>query len=208
MDFSENYICLLQDDAQGFHWKNIQVTLHPFVVYYKHKAGDCIKSMSMCCISDSLKHYINTFYVFQKTALAYVLEQIPHISHVIYFGDGRSAQYINLNFVNLRHHKEDHVLTAKWNFFATSHGKNACDGVGGTIKCLATKASLQRSYDNHLLSPKDLFTFTKVHISGIYTLYVTTEEVTKFTDILEKRYENGSTIPGTRINHFFFSTTE
>ena len=28
------------------------------------------------------------------------------------------------------------ALNAKWNFFATSHGKNAYDGVGGTVKRL------------------------------------------------------------------------
>ena len=89
VDFAENYTCLLQDAVQGFHWQNIQVTLHPFVVYYK--AGDCIKSMSLCCINDCLKHDTNTFYVFQKTALAYVLEQLPHIQHIIYFSDGSAA---------------------------------------------------------------------------------------------------------------------
>ena len=30
------------------------------------------------------------------------------------------------------------------NFFATSHGKSACDGIGETVKRLLTKASLQR----------------------------------------------------------------
>ena len=120
-------------------------------------------------ISDCLKHDTNTFYVFQKTALAYVLEQLPHIQHIIYFSDSSAAQY--KNFVNLCHHKEDHVLTAEWNFFATSHGKNACDGVDGTIKRLATRTSLQRPYDNYTLSPKDLFTLAKVHVQGIYTFY-------------------------------------
>ena len=33
-------------------------------------------------------------------------------------------------------------------FFATSHGKNACDGVGGTIKRLAAHASLQCRSDS------------------------------------------------------------
>ena len=36
-------------------------------------------------------------------------------------------------------------ITAERNFFATSHGKNLCDGVGGTVKHLAARASLQRS---------------------------------------------------------------
>ena len=32
-------------------------------------------------------------------------------------------------------------------FLATSHGKGPCDGIGGTVKRLATKASLQRTLD-------------------------------------------------------------
>ena len=37
------------------------------------------------------------------------------------------------------HHEEDFGLAAKWHFLATSHGKNACDGVRGTIKRKAPK---------------------------------------------------------------------
>ena len=39
---------------------------------------------------------------------------------------------------------------AEWHYVATSHGKGLCNGVGGTVKHLATHASLQRSYDNQL----------------------------------------------------------
>ena len=31
---------------------------------------------------------------------------------------------------------------AVWNYFATSHGKSACDGIGGTAKQLTSNASL------------------------------------------------------------------
>ena len=33
-------------------------------------------------------------------------------------------------------------------FFATSQGKQPCDGIGGTVKQLAAKASLQRILQN------------------------------------------------------------
>ncbi len=45
-------------------------------------------------------------------------------------------------------HKIDFGIDAEWHFFATSHGKSTCDGLGGTVKRFATKASLQRQlYD-------------------------------------------------------------
>ena len=41
--------------------------------------------------------------------------------------------------------------------FSTSHGKGACDGVGGTVggivNCLAARASLQRPYVDQILTP-------------------------------------------------------
>ena len=38
--------------------------------------------------------------------------------------------------------------TSGWRafYFATSHGKCACDGIGGTVKRLSTKVSLQRNH--------------------------------------------------------------
>ena len=67
---------------------------------------------------------------------------------IFYFSDGAAAQYKNRkNFANLAYHEEDYGVPAEWHFFATSHGKGPCDGIGGTVKRLATKASLQRTLD-------------------------------------------------------------
>ena len=66
---------------------------------------------------------------------------------VFYFSDGCAGQYKNCkNFMNLCHHSVDFGFEAEWHFFATSHGKGPCDGVGGLLKRMATKASLQRLY--------------------------------------------------------------
>jgi hypothetical protein len=40
-------------------------------------------------------------------------------------------------------HNEDMAVPAEWHFFVTTYGKSAFDGVGGTLKRLAAKASLQ-----------------------------------------------------------------
>ncbi len=50
--------------------------------------------------------------------------------------------------MNLCSHEEDFGVAAEWHFSATAHGKGVCDGLGGTVKRLAARASLQRSdYD-------------------------------------------------------------
>ena len=54
---------------------------------------------------------------------------------MIYFSDGCAGQYKNYkNFVNLCHHLSDVGIEAFWNFFATSHGKYSCDGIGRITK--------------------------------------------------------------------------
>ena len=44
---------------------------------------------------------------------------------------------------NLVYHREDFQLEAEWHFFATPHGKNACHGIGGTVKRETGNASLK-----------------------------------------------------------------
>ena len=57
---------------------------------------------------------------------------------IYYFSDG--AQYKNRKNCL---HNHDFGIKAEWYFSATSRGKGACDGLGGMVKRLAAKASLQ-----------------------------------------------------------------
>jgi hypothetical protein len=85
-----------------------------------------------------MQHDVITVYTFLKKVLNYLKEQIPESRHVKYFSDGAASQYKNYkNLSNLCKQEQDFDLTADWNFFATSHGKSACDGIGGTVICLA-----------------------------------------------------------------------
>jgi hypothetical protein len=52
---------------------------------------------------------------------------------------------IEKNVINLCYHKDYFGTDVKWHFFATSLGKGACDGIGGTIKRLPRNASLQNA---------------------------------------------------------------
>ena len=45
-----------------------------------------------------------------------------------------AAQYKNFdNILNLCFHLADFAITARWSFFATSHGKSPSDGIGGQL---------------------------------------------------------------------------
>ena len=78
-------------------------------------------------------------------------------------------------------------------FFSTSHGKNACDSVGGTVKRLA---SLQRAKEKQILIPKQLYEFASEEIPGITSFYVSSDDIQRNRSFLENWFSLGKTIPG------------
>jgi len=91
-------------------------------------------------------------------------------------------------------------------FFATSHGKSACHGIGGTIKRATAKASLQRTFRLQILSCQQMYTFCCEHLGkSIKFLYITCEEISEKQIFLEKRYDKTITVVGTHGFHRFVS---
>lgn len=151
-DFSENYAFVLQDAARGFHWNNNQSATHPFVVYFTE--GDSLVHCSFVVISDGMQHDTIAVYLFQKLTdfLKTTFGHPP--TKTSYFSDGAASQHKNRkNFLNLCFHKSDFRVPAEWHFSATFHGKGAWDGLGGTVKRLAARASLQRPYEDQIMTP-------------------------------------------------------
>ena len=175
-DFSENYAFVLQDAVQGFHWNNSQATIHPFVIYYQQSGKE--HHISYVIISDCMHHDTVAVYLFQKNLITFLKQVLPTApKKIIYFSDGAASQYKNRkNFVNLCNHETDFGVKAEWHFSATSHGKGACDGVGGTVKRLASRASLQRPYDQQMTTPHQLFEWASNNIQGIVFQYCSCAE--------------------------------
>ena len=76
---------------------------------------------------------IQIFYKIQTILVDYVKENLSLMA------------VLNNSFINLCHHQQDFNMAAEWIFFATSHGKSPCNGVGGFVKHVA-KRSLQDPY--------------------------------------------------------------
>ena len=110
-------------------------------------------------ISDCLQHDTVAVYLLQKKLIIFLKEALPfQLKKIINFSDGAASQYKNRkNYSNLCHHELDLGIKAEWHFSATSHGKGACDGLGGTVKHLAARASLQRSYQEQIMTPLQLY---------------------------------------------------
>ena len=83
-------------------------------------------------------------------------------------------------------------------FFATYHGKNSCDGIGGTIKRLAANASLHRPIKKQILTPKQLFLCADSEIKEL--------TLKKNRVMLEHRFSKWKTIPSTCSFHCVFAS--
>jgi hypothetical protein len=99
------------------------------------------------------------------------------LKKIVYFSDGSTAQYKNRrNLLKITCHNENFGVAADWHFFATSHGKSACDGVGGTLKRLAAKASLQQPYNDQIMTSHQLYEWAQSSIHNLNFDFVTENE--------------------------------
>ena len=123
---------------------------------------------------------------------------------IFYFSDGCAEQYKNRkNFINLCHHQQDFNMDTEWIFFATSHGKSPCDGVGGFVKCYVKKRSLQRLLHDQILSYQTMLDLCVREIPSITFFGVSQEEMVNVRADLEDCFAKSKTVPGTRSSHHF-----
>lgn len=204
LDFSENFSFLVQDAVQGFHWNNSQATIHPFVFYFKDE-NDVLQNGNFVIISDCLKHDSTAVNLFIKHYLMFLKKHYPALWKVIYFSDGCGGQYKNkFNFLNISYHQSDFDLETEWHFFATSHGKSASDGIGGTLKRLVTKASLQRPLKDQIVTPKQMYEWAKSNITGMNFHYVSQQEYDEHNKLMAPRFDTAKVLNGTRKQHAIY----
>ena len=201
-DFAENYQYLIQDEIQSYHWSKEYCTLHPVVVYYRNNDG-VLNHLSLCFISDDNTHDTAFVYQVQKMMIDHIRTVLPHVTKILYFSDGCGGQYKNYkNFINLCLHKEDFGISAEWVFFATSHGKSPCDGIGGSVKRHAAKRSLQRPLNDQILDYKAMLEVCK-EMSAITFFDISQDDMVKTRKLQEARSARGDTVVGTRSSHHF-----
>ncbi|KAL5508956.1 hypothetical protein EMCRGX_G004228, partial [Ephydatia muelleri] len=201
-DFSENYSFVVQDEVQSFHWNNLQATVHPFLCYYREINGK-LNNICFTVISENKDHDSIAVHLFQKKVIEFLTGHFgAKPKRIVYMSDGCAGQYKNCyNFTNLCYHEEDFGVAAEWHFFATSHGKSAADGIGGTVKRTAAKASLQRPKEDQILTPAQLYQFVSSEIKGMHFSFATLNEHEEEARLLSERYKHSRTVPGTRSQH-------
>ena len=98
--------------------------------------------------------------------------------------------------MDLCHHRRDHDLDAEWHFLLLAMANRA-----------VTKASLQATVTNQILTPQHMFALA---IAGIKYLYIREKDIAKnLQDFAhEERYARCKTILGTRSHHSFIPISE
>ena len=126
----------------------------------------------MCIVSEDLEHDVSFIFEVQKAVVKWIKQNVSSVNIITYFSDGCAQQY--KNFMNLCCHFKDFAINATCFFFATSHGKSPCDGVGGTVKRIVKQASLQRSSSDAILSVTAFYEYCSKNISGIKFCHIST----------------------------------
>lgn len=209
VDFSENYSFVIQNEAQGYHWTNSSCSLHAVVIYTRNTDTGDLLVTNMCIVSDDLEHDVAFVHKTQKYVSEFLKNSCPEVTRVTYYSDGCAAQYKNCkNFLNLCLHEKDFGIKATWCFFATSHGKSPCDGIGGTVKRIVSKASLQCSPGSAINNADKFFDFCRKRIENIIFVMIRKEELMEARQELEGRFTKAKTVPGTRSFHHFEPNSE
>ena len=148
-------------------------------------------------------------YQVQKEIIIDLKLPLLYLSHVTYFSDGFSGQYVTLKIcATYATTSLTATQNAKLVFFGTTHWNHPCDGTGGTVKQLVSNASLQCINNYQILNPDDMFQYCENNIQGIIFIFITKDEMNKTRESLEDRFAKAITIPSTREYHEFIPLSE
>ena len=100
-------------------------------------------------------------------------------------------------------HNDDLGIPAEWHFFATSHGKGLCDRLGGTVKRLAAKASLQKTQNDLIQTPQQWYDWAAANLSFIKYVFIQDSEINEHREVLQQRFDNCIPVVGTQKLHCF-----
>jgi hypothetical protein len=82
-------------------------------------------------------------------------------------------------------------------------GRMRVDGVGGTLKRLAAKTSLQQPHNGQIMTPHQLYEWIQSHIHNLNFDFVTENIYTDEEGLLPSRFATAETVCGTQQLHVF-----
>lgn len=85
-------------------------------------------------------------------------------------------------------------------FFVPLMEKNVCDGIGGTLKRLVARASIQNK-DGAIASPISMFNWAKENIHNMNFIYIPQQEFAKEDELFLRMCPRLKPIPKTQLIH-------
>lgn len=199
VDFSENFTFVTQNEIQSAHWTHKQCSLYTAVAWFPSDGTMKEKEIKSYVIaSDYMQHDKYAIHTFNEILFHKIKKECPTLEEIDIFSDGPSSQFkqkytlCNITFASLK---------VNWHFFATSHGKGAVDGVGGTVKRAVYRGLMTEKW---IPLPNDAKSFAECANSvcnGVEVIYCSKEAIEREIDAFEERVLNISGIPHLRQIH-------
>lgn len=198
MDFSQNYsTTTTQGEVQSAFFAQHQVGLYTAIAYVGQE-----NPISFIILNDDISHGKDQVWFYERLIIDSVKKDFPHLTHVVFVSDGCAGQFKNkCSLKNLNYTTQDFGITAEWIFSPTSHGKSAADGVGGQMKRNVQRRVLAGNCE--VYNARDFYNCAKSFAGKTRLFCVSQEEVSNFHTMLNQRWANCKTIPGTRSFHYF-----
>jgi len=94
----------------------------------------------------------------------------------------------------------------EWNYFATSHGKGAVDGVGAVVKRKVWQ--IKKTKKNALQNAFSFYEGARHNISGVNVCFISTDDIAKVSEKMNAKWETAKNISGIKRKHFISCNTE
>ena len=185
LDFAENYTCMMQNEAQSHHWAVGQVTIHPVVAYVNNSdsSRQFTNIESFVFITDDRKHDSAAVQTFSEIVISELNKKFQ-IQTYIEYTDCCAGQYRGkASFADLSFTSES--VDIERNYFESSHGKSAADGLSAVVKSAATKAVLNNQ--TVIRNAKEFYEFCEQSLDKVGD-GVSDSEVSKYKHSNRKFY--------------------
>lgn len=194
-DFAENWTVNLPNEIQGHYWQRSQVSL--FTCVAKTRAT----TISLATVSDDLRHDTAHALLALRTIVDTLEDLLPLFSHVVHISDGAAAHFKNrYQLYEMRRN----ILLSHWIFSASGHGKNACDGVGGSLKHTASAYNLRSPAASVIRSAEDFVSALSETGHATRLLYLPPDEVESFRTAKRTEWSTVRPVSGLRSSHVWY----
>ena len=200
-DFSENAEIVEQDEIQSAHWWHLQVSLFTACAWV-NREKNCF-----AVVTDYKNHdkYLSLLCVLR--VLNQLLSKYPDVKNLNLFSDGAAQHFKQCFFLtgvtelNSLLGLDKDSLKITYDLFATSHGKGAVDGIGGTVKRQVRSQIMSRK--ETVSRAEDFATVAQKVCPNISVMYISKEEVMNSKTVFDEIFDGCKTLPGTRRAHHF-----